>query len=128
MKFTLPEGTHCIDAAEMLKFYAKPEESELLIPPFLKLEFAETAISETEIKITDCNGNSPEISVNASVSGLADSFGTASELSKDGNVAGMRVYTALNNGIQPDISDIELYSLWKKALQLKLYELLDEFI
>ena len=42
MHFVIPAGTPCIDLAAALDRYAKEEEAELTLPPFVSLRFTET--------------------------------------------------------------------------------------
>lgn len=127
MKFHIPQGVHCINVSEMLGFYAKPEEAEVLIPPFMGLEISETALSDREKNITDCNGAPPDLSVIANVCGLAD-YSEAYDIEIVKCPAGARVYNLLNSGKVPSDSDICEYSEWKKALQKKLYCMLKSYI
>lgn len=115
IKFIIPENVSCINVAEALDFYAKSEEQEVLLPPFMRLEIAETELSETELKITDSDGKSPVNSYKA-VCRPYDIKERTGNISNDGAYAGQRIYNALNNGENPEKSDIETYTQWKKNL------------
>lgn len=128
MKFSLSAGTNCIDIADTLSFYAKPEESEILLPPFMNIKIKENDLTEKEKKILDSENNPPEISCSAEAAGIEKYGGKYSDLFSDGSVSGIRVYNALNSGRIPEKSDTELYSQWKKALQNNLHGMLSDFI
>lgn len=127
MKFLIPQGAHCINVSEMLGFYAKPEEAEILIPPFMKLEISESILSDKEKNITDRDGNPPELSVLARVCGLAE-CDDAQDVEITECSAGMRVYNALNYGTKPSDSDIREYSEWKEELRKKLHYILKSYM
>lgn len=122
MKFELPENGHFINVAEMLGYYAKPEEAEILIPPFMELEFEQLQLTEKEKLITDCNGNAPIISVKTKINKLAVLESSNEKISPCPE--GIRVCEALNAKKQPDAEDIQIYSEWKKILCKRLYKML----
>ena len=59
MHFTVPAMTPCIVMAELLDNYAKADEQELLLPPFLTFSASERALTDAERQITDQNGRPP---------------------------------------------------------------------
>lgn len=128
MKFTLPCGCTCINAAEILDRYAKPEEAEILLPPFTELSIEEIPVSEHELKITDIDNRPPKISCNVTSCGIRKFTGTAPELPKFGAESAEKVYSGLNSGKLPENGELEMYIEWKKALQLQLHKLLCELI
>ncbi|MDE5855284.1 MAG: hypothetical protein K2H19_09545 [Ruminococcus sp.] len=128
MRFSLMEGTNCIDIANTLSYYAKPEESEILLPPFMMLDIKETDLLKEEIKILDSQNNPPEISCSVKALGIEKYSGKYTDLYPEGSTAGIRVYNALNSGKLPEKSDTELYSHWKTVLQNNLHKMLSDFI
>ncbi|MBR3971036.1 MAG: hypothetical protein IKJ87_08155 [Ruminococcus sp.] len=125
MKFRLAEGNHCINVAETLDYYAKPEETEILIPPFMEMKIRENSLADSERRITDCDGNPPVISVDAEIGGICGmSDGQDVELYRCN--AGIRLYKALNEGNTPDSDDIAEYILWKKLFQKQLKKMFSE--
>ncbi len=125
MKFSLTENqSYCIDIGKILSYYAKSEEAEILLPPFMKLDISEIPLTENEMRITDCDNNSPQVSCNVKLSGIEKYSGNIPELSANGSQAGQRVYNALNNGKLPDKEDIEHYSHWKNDLQKILHSII----
>lgn len=126
MKFNLAEGTKCVNVAEILDYYAKPEESEILIPPFMSMNICENHLTDEERLITDCDANPPIISVNASISGICGDLDCVNSEISDSK-AGIRVFNALNEGGIPDSEDIAEYSAWKKLLQNKLLSILKKY-
>lgn len=117
MRFELERGVPCINAAEVLDEYAKPDEAEILLPPFLELEFHNAKLSANEGQITDCDGASPKVSVVAIPKRISKPFSADHELSEEGALAGQRVCRAMNEGAVPDPADTELYSRWKNSLK-----------
>ncbi|MCM1133771.1 MAG: hypothetical protein NC340_09905 [Ruminococcus flavefaciens] len=124
MKFNLPEGSCCIDVGKALPHYAKPEEAEILLPPFMKLDIAEIQPTESELLITDSDNQPPQVSCIVGLLGIEKHSGDTLILSADGSEAGQRVYKALNSGEIPDNSDVEQYSCWKSDLQKILYSMI----
>ncbi|MDE6540066.1 MAG: hypothetical protein K2K66_07735, partial [Ruminococcus sp.] len=105
----------CINVAEVLDFYAKSDEKEVLLPPFMELDLTEAVPTEKEMNITDSDGKSPVNSYKA-VCSPVDIKERTGNISRDGAKAGQRIYNALNNGILPAESDIKIYTQWKKNL------------
>lgn len=125
MKFSLSKNTlYCIDIGKVLPYYAKSEEAEILIPPFMKLDIEEIPLSENEMQITDCDNAPPLVSCTVKISGIEKYNGNIPELSAYGSKSGQRIYNALNNGKLPDKEDIEQYSHWKNDLQKILHSII----
>lgn len=59
MEFHLQQGTPVIDLAAFLNDYAKAEETEILLPPYLSLTAHQVPLSASEKKITDRCGDPP---------------------------------------------------------------------
>ena len=59
MRFHIPQGLPCLDMGIFLPSYAKVDEAEILLPPFLQLILVECEMSEQEKQIKDRHGNSP---------------------------------------------------------------------
>lgn len=127
MEFNLNEGAHCIDVAEALDYYAKSEEREILLPPFMTFDVEEKELTADESRITDCDGNPPLISVAVSVKGFGGDKENADVHICDCE-AGIRVYDALNSGSNPTDADIAEYSLWKKALRKRLCSIISHYL
>lgn len=115
IKFSIPENVSCINVAEVLDFYAKSDEKEVLLPPFMKLDLTKTVLTETELSITDSDGKSP-VNAYKAVCRPVDIKERTKNISRDGAESGQRIYNALNNGTFPAESDIETYTQWKKNL------------
>ncbi|MBR6070737.1 MAG: hypothetical protein IKP78_09130 [Ruminococcus sp.] len=126
MRFTLPKGTPCIDVAAALDFYAKPEEAEVLLPPFLRLDIAEVPVTDDERGILDSAGEPPRCSCTVTTNGIQPCTAAETELPHGGGQAGQRVLAALNAGALPSPADEELYSRWKRAYLLRLHRLFTE--
>lgn len=127
MKFRLMEGSPCINVAETLDYYAKPEETEILIPPFMEMRIRENSFTDCERRITDCDGNPPIISVDAEIGGICGiEDGEDVEIPRCD--AGIRLYKSLNQGNPPDLEDAAEYILWKELLQKQLKKLFSKKI
>lgn len=125
MKFSLPKNTpYCADISKELPHYAKSEEAEILLSPFMKLDIEEVALAENELQITDCDNNPPQVSCIVKISGIEKYSGNIPELSAYGSDAGQRIYNALNNGKLPDKEDIEQYSHWKNDFRKILHSII----
>ena len=137
MKIRIPAGTPCLDLSKVLPSYQKAEEAEILLPPFTRLLFREVPLSEEEKRILDADGRPPMVSAEVTISeegslGTADPFtislngcsspedpltGLLNSLPPDGPEAGRRMYTALNQGAEPEKKDLERFAAWKKEFQ-----------
>ena len=124
MEFHIHAGIRCIDVGVALPHYAKPEEAELLLPPFTELTIRESAPSGDELLITDSEGVPPKVSGIVTVGDISPFSGNIPVLPPEGNAAGMRIYEALNAGKAPESGDIAEYSQWKRALQQVLHYML----
>lgn len=116
MKFSIPVGTSCISMAEVLDFYTKSEEAEILLPPFMNLNITEVPVIDSEKSITDADGNPPVVSCIAECGKFCISE-RKENISDGGAKAGQRIYTALNNGENPSDEDIKLYCEWKSLFR-----------
>ena len=117
LRFRIPAGTPCIDMADMLEYYAKAQEAEVLLPPYLMLEYQELPLTDEERRITDADGNPPAVSCLVTVHGIRAVSENGGMLTEEGAAAGCRVYEALNRREIPDGNDVELYCSWKCAFQ-----------
>lgn len=116
MRFAVSAETPCINMGKNLDFYAKKDESEILLPPFMKLNISENPLADGERSITDTDGKSPEISCFA-VCGEWHFAERRADISREGAEVGKLVYQALNDGRTPDRECVEVFSEWKKTLQ-----------
>ena len=126
LKFNIPAQTPCIVMQDFFPEYAKPEEAEILLPPWLKLHFEDLSLSSSETHILDADGNPPVCSCSVSVQ--ADFFPDTlpcHAVPAGGNSAGIRIIQALQNHQIPENQDIVLYSLWKQHF---LHEILEKYI
>jgi len=127
MRFTLPVGTLCIDVAEALDFYAKPEEAEILIPPFSELSITALPLTDSEKLILDSAGAPPVRSCEVKVGGIRRA-GETVKLPDGGAKAGQRVFAAFNVGKEPAKEDTVLFSEWKRAYTIRLNWLFTELL
>lgn len=124
MKVNISPGTPCIDIGAELDRYAKPDEAEILLPPFVELDVSEDSAVGEETGITDSAGEPPKVSSRIVTGGIAPFEGEAPELPDEGCAAGQRVFACLNKGAEPDGSDVLLYTAWKTALVQNLHKML----
>ena len=114
LKFQIPENTLCIDMQKFFQNYAKPEEAEILLPPWLNLQFEDLELTDSEQRILDADGNPPVISCLVHVGTLQKPVFREKIPSQDGNLAGIRVLEALTSDRSSSEQDISDYSLWKE--------------
>lgn len=118
MRFEIPAHTPCIHMQEFLQDYAKPEEAEILLPPFLNLHFEEIPVSDDEKKILDSEKNPPVCSCVVTVQEL--------KLPDNPKNPGIKVkdlkkiYSALNCQNEISQEEIKFYTEWKKSLIYKI--------
>ena len=128
MHFVIPAGTPCIDLAAALDRYAKEEEAELTLPPFVSLRFTETPVSPAEMTIRDADGNGPQYACIAHCSGIAvpgESAGDGSPgFSREDAAAGAAAYRAWNQNRQPSMEEAARYLRWKNAFRLEARRLI----
>ncbi len=125
MRIEIPAGVPALDFSEALPEYAKADEHEILLPPWIPLTFAEIPLSEEECRILDAEKNSPLVSCLCRA-GLPDNIAiTQNDVPLPDHSAGMRVYEALNSGREPLEEDIRAYLRFKEALQQRLRGLFD---
>ncbi len=127
MEFQLHEGISCIDVSQALDYYAKAEETEMLLPPFMEVDIKEKEINADERCITDCDGKPPLISVSVFVKEICSDIGEANIHISDCK-AGIRVYNSLNSGEIPNDEDVAEYSQWKKSFRKRLYSILYHYV
>ncbi len=114
MHYRVPAGTPCIPMAEVLPVYAKAEEAEVLLPPFLKLTLQEQPLTAEEARISDADGQPPAVAVTAWAGEMQPP--EPLPLPSGGRQAGQRVLCALAAGQEPDPADAAAYSRWKRAV------------
>ncbi|MDE7364368.1 MAG: ADP-ribosyltransferase [Ruminococcus sp.] len=124
MRFNIPKGAHCIDVAETLSYYAKPDEAEILLPPFMNITIKENHLTDSEMLILDSDGNQPCISCTAETADISQYKYDIPAIDYEGAKAGQRIYKALNEKNIPEKEDIEIYSQWKKDLQKILHSII----
>ncbi|MBE6875828.1 MAG: hypothetical protein E7496_03755 [Ruminococcus sp.] len=115
LKFEIPAHTPCIVMQDFFQSYAKPEEAELLLPPYLKLHFERLSFSAQEQQILDADGKPPLCSCKVRVQpSFVPADISCSAVPESGNLAGIRVIQALQHHQKPDEQDIAFYTLWKQ--------------
>ncbi|MBR2801596.1 MAG: hypothetical protein IKE21_03225 [Erysipelotrichaceae bacterium] len=124
LKVTIPAGVPALDFEEALPHYAKADEHEVLLPPFLRFSFKEVPLTEEEMEIRDAAGQPPRIACEATVS-LPRSKEKNTLISLPFPEPGKRVYAALNKGQEPQQQDIADYLAYKAALQRILHREFD---
>ena len=126
MKFRITAGMPCIQMSRVLSDYAKSDEAEVLLPPFVKLEITESEVPEKYVHITDSEGKAPKIYCNAETGRIVHSTANWKELHENGRKAGQRVLNVLNDGKVPENEDIQQYCIWKSAFVQKVQKMFSE--
>lgn len=122
LEFVLPENGPRADMSLLLPDYTKPEEAEVLLPPWLPLSFQERGLTEEEEKIRDKEGNKPlaALIVTAGTNVCYPEESSPLEMDKHGEDAGKRVFSDLVNNRKPNSFDESLYIQWKSAFIYRL--------
>lgn len=107
------------DMAELLEHYVKPDEQEVLLPPWLPVAIEKVVLSDAERIIKDRNGDPPvaKYIVRTGDRTECDPRYNKSEIEPKltGTDAGMRVYEAFMRREMPDDTDVKTYEAWKKT-------------
>ena len=115
LEIAIPAGIPALDFAEALPHYAKAEEHEILLPPYMTLTYQDAVLTEQERQITDAAGEGPRGKYRLIVNGPADLPGEEAVLPADPHAAS--VYAALNKGETAREEDTAEYLRYKEALQ-----------
>ena len=113
----LPKGTYAIDLSAVLPHYAKAEEAEILLAPWLGVKMVEKQMDENEKGILDRNGNPPSGLYQMEVSKISLPQDEAVSVQEELIEPSIRVYDALNEGRKPLTSEIKAYVQLKKQLR-----------
>ncbi|MDE6088803.1 MAG: hypothetical protein K2G25_10540 [Oscillospiraceae bacterium] len=117
----IPPRTPCIPMQDFFgNAYAKPEESEILLPPFLNLHFEKISLTDSEKQILDSEQNPP---VCACLVRTEDfSILEFSENHKiNGNYDVSEIYRKLNRREILTPAEILYYTNWKKELIREIF-------
>ena len=119
LKIEIPAGTPCIDMAALLPYYAKAQESEILLMPLTELSVKEKELDEKMALITDMDGKQPQVYAEMTVTGFVGR--KTEEVDEDilyGYAdSGKKVYECLNRHALPSEEDVRKYSLFKMFLR-----------
>lgn len=122
LEMHLPANAPRAELAALLPDYSKPEEAEVLLPPWLTAEFESCALSDAELQIRDRNGNPPLAKYQVQIGDTLEppECGKDTPLKMPSAEPGKRVLTALMSGKTPDPNDVETYLIWKKTLYTEI--------
>ena len=126
MRFSLAEGSPAIDVARELDFYAKPEEEEILLPPFMRLKLSELPMTERELSVADRQGQPPKVYCKAVFTGELTAPDTAGCTLPEDNSDAVSVLRKISSGQKPEDEEVHGYCLWKKSLRSVLHRMLAE--
>lgn len=126
MRFSLAEGSPAIDVARELDFYAKQEEAEILLPPFMRLELNELPMSSRELSVTDSQGQPPRVYCKAVFTGKMGDCSTADCPPVEDSSAAVDVLRKLASGEKPEEAEVQVYCQWKERLRGELRRMLAE--
>lgn len=124
MDFFLAEGSPAIDAGRELGFYAKPEEAEILLPPFMRLDIKELTMTEKELYLTDSQGKPPGIYCKAKYTGEMAEYSEESCSPLEDSSTAVDVLKKLSSGCVPEEDETREYSAWKVRLKRELHHIL----
>ena len=120
LHFSIGSDTPCIDMQQVLSLYLKSDEQEILLPPFLPLNFIPRPLTSAEQSIRDFDGLPPVAAYEAAVGVPVPTLTPAEPFPAGGAQAGKRVFRALKNCHEPDTEDVSSYCAWKKAFRAQV--------
>lgn len=122
LEIFIPDNTPRADFEFLIPNYARLEEAEVLLPPWLLTTFEECELSEEELQIKDCFGKPPIAKYHVIAEGALEppEFDISYMIEMPTAEPGKRVFNALLSGIEPELNDIRKYLIWKKALQTEI--------
>ncbi len=122
LEFVIPSHIPCIDFASVLPHYAKTEEAEVLLPPFLSLQMEEVPLSQEESNILDREGNGPVGKYKVTCTGMdletIPYVPVTDEMLKNS----MALYQQLEDCVPIHTEYVESYLQFKQAMQAKTKE------
>lgn len=127
MNICIPQGTPCIDFSKVLDSYAKKEEREILLPPYLSVETRDLTMNEEILKIRDRNDLPPEVYCECRIGKYRKHALEEVTLTKDIIDASLRYYDALNQHVPYRKEDEDRYLLYKRYFQNNIQEWMDEY-
>lgn len=127
LEILIPSNVPQLDFEEL--FYDTnlfPQQREILLPPFLKIQMTELSLSETEKTYGDTDGNPPkgkylvEISdvINIAEIPEEDSFGV--RLTETENKEAAQILEKLTSGMNVSEEEVRKYCGWKAAFRNKI--------
>lgn len=115
LEFHLDETVPALDLADFLSYYAKKDESEILLPPFLGITVKKTELSSDEKKITDQNGNPPSAKYIVTCGGFSFPQTAESPITSEVTEEAAEFCRRLNHGLDAEKFE-QSYLLCKRAL------------
>ncbi|MCM1530405.1 MAG: hypothetical protein NC093_10485 [Alistipes sp.] len=124
MRFSLAEGSPAINVANELDFYVKPEEAEILLPPFMELRLSELPMTERELSMIDRQNKPPRLYCKAEFTGEIADFTKTVCASIEDSACAVNVLKKISSGQEPEGLEVQEYCLWKDSLRCRLREML----
>ena len=121
LEFIIEPGVPCVDICKVLPSYNKREEAEILLAPWIPLEFHQRPLNSEEQMIRDYDGQPPVMACRIiAKKPVAIEYKEPKEMKRSGIDAGKRIFKALSEQKIPNQKDVNEYSLWKEAFQEQL--------
>lgn len=120
MDITIPKGTFCIDFSKQLEKYSKSDEEEILLPPYLTFTHTNLPMTKQILSIKDGNNHSPAIYCKIDIKQQLYKITNPIDITDEMIQASKRVYTSLNQQLQPNIEDVQQYLSFKQAFQNRI--------
>lgn len=123
LTYHIPAHTPCIIFSQMLDTYAKANEQELLLPPFLRFSAQERPLTDAEMQITDLEQKPPQAAYDLYLTGETLRQKPVPKPPLAVCEAGIRLWEALNAGTPADVlpqDDVQAYLAWKQQLRAAL--------
>lgn len=121
LEFIIEPGAPRADMGKLLPSYCKKEEAEILLAPWLPLEFCQRPLSSEEQMIHDYDGKKPVMACQLTVKKpVSIEHGKPGVMKQSGIDAGIRIFKALSEQKTLNQEDVDEYSLWKEAFQEQL--------
>ena len=116
MKMHIPSGVPYADMAELLQSYAKAEEAEILLPPYLTIHAEKLEMTEDIMCIRDRYGKPPAVYCQTEVE---NNIPAAEYVKMDAEIidASKRVYHLLNAHENSNTADVQKYLQYKEYIR-----------
>lgn len=116
----LKKGVPCIDMAEVLDYYKKAEESEVLLLPGTKVKVKEKELPKEYLGITDMDGKEPQVYAEIVIEGIRPVEEKECVSEEFDREKAKEFYGYLNAHKKPTMESFEEYLHWKEQIRTKI--------